>query len=430
MIAPTQLLRPLRTGFLPAVVATFGASLGFAGLKMLLVGELALAFDLATHDPLPSAWLEELVQRCARQDNIKEAITQGLAAVITLGVIIGYLINAPLAGAWSCRRLFSVSALGVGAGSLAVLVVNPWVAMLCVGIFYGAACAARGKSVPLIAKAGGLSNTFVSGVVNASMTIGLLLGTLLGFTLYEYIKGDEPELLRHAIIAGFLALALGAGLLVRPPEPPRASFAAGWSSLFSGTLGFFARHWPLLVGGGLAWGIISAASLAVLVDAVQRLHLKESVAPTLALWAAGGAIAGNLISHRWKGRLQVALMLALMGAVIFAYPLLATGYLSASLLCVLTGGLFAAGSNVLDARFLREAAQEGHAGHGATLMSLTHSLAIFVVGSGLAIALLLDWLAPATQFPILGAGSLLTAVAACFAKLSVEARPTHDGHQD
>ena len=51
-----------------------------------LIRELAVGFKAAEHDPLPLAWLEQIVQHCIARGDITEAITQGLAAVITLGL--------------------------------------------------------------------------------------------------------------------------------------------------------------------------------------------------------------------------------------------------------------------------------------------------------------------------------------------------------
>ena len=98
----------MRPFFWP-VVATTLASFGFAAYKFLVIGEQALAFDLAQWNWLPPTLHQALVN-AVEAKTVKEAISQGLAAAITLGVIMGYLINSPLAGAWRASRLSSSAA--------------------------------------------------------------------------------------------------------------------------------------------------------------------------------------------------------------------------------------------------------------------------------------------------------------------------------
>ncbi len=398
----------------PAVLATFGASFGFAALKFVLIGELGLDFDPATHQPLPWAWLEQLVQICITHGSIKETITQGLAAVITLGVIIGYFINSPLSGAWSCARLFTVSGFGVAIGSIAVLKWNPWIIMVLVGVAYGAACAARGKCVPLIAQATGLSNTFVSGLINASMVIGLLFGTLGGMLFYNWI---DSTWIRHLVIMTALVVSAVAGAFVRPPEPVAVPFVAGLKDLFQGSLRLIIAHWPLLVGGGLAWGIASAASLAIFMDAVQRLNLPETHAVSLVVFPGIGAIVGNLLSHHLVSRRWVVATFLLWGAITITYPQVVNGYWTAAIFAAITGACFAAGANVLDARFLKNAAAINEAGRGGTMMSLTHSVCIFAVGTTLAVSMLAGWISALAQFEVMAGLIALTAGVSCFARL-------------
>lgn len=405
----------------PALLATFFVSLGFAGLKFVLIGELALAFRPEEHEPLPFAWIERIVQHCIASNNITEAITQGLAAAITLGVIAGYLINAPLSGAWRTRLMFLVAGIGCALGALAVTRFNPWLVMLGVGLIYGTACAARGKAIPVLSRACNLSNTFVSGLVNAAMVVGLLAGTVAGTLLIQFIPEAHAGV-RHLVIAGLFITSAVFGWLIRAPEGERIPFTAGVRDLLGGSWSLMLHNWPLVVAGGMAWGIASAASLAVFID-VQRpaaeggLGLSIVAAGSLAVMSVVGAVAGNLLSHVAARRRHVIIELLVMGAVLAAYPLVVSAYWHALVVSVLVGACFASSANVVDARFLKNAADLGQSGRGATLMSLTHSLCIFVVGSGVALALLLVWIGNATQYFIYGAACVLTAVIAARAHL-------------
>ncbi len=426
---PVSSAAAYRTRLWPAVLATLLTSAGFAGLKFVLIGEIALDFDPATHQALPFAWMEEVLQRCLAKDALTEAVAQGLAAVLTFGVLLGFLLNSPLAGAWRCGRLFVLACTGMAVGTLATQVANKWVVMVLVGICYGAACAARGKAIPLLARSTGYGNTLVSGLVNAAMVIGLLGGTVLGMVLHG---GVEEAWWRHGLLAAFLVVAALLATRVRPPEPRPMPFDQGLRELLAGTWRMTRDHWPLLVGGGLAWGIASAASLAVFVDGLDRLTIDGKLIPpalasTLVLFPAVGAILGNLTSHWFSRRRHVIASYLLMAVVIGIYPHAVHGYWGAALAMVVVGALFASPTNVLDAKLMACAAQEGLAGRGATVMSLIHNVFILVVGSTLALALFLGWMTALQQFTCLAVIAVVTALVSAFARLSWAGHPEVSG---
>ncbi len=403
-----------RTPIWPAVLVTILTGMGFAGLKFVLIGEIALGFDPAHPPIMPFAWLDEVLSHAIAKGTLKEAITQGLAAVLTLGVLIGYLVNAPLAGAWRVAWLFVLSTAGVGLGALLTLWFNPWLTAMFVGLAYGTACAARGKVVPLIAAASGRSNTLVMGVINASLVVSLLAGTVMGTLLSEKI---ESTTVRHVALCIFAGLATLVGLKVNPPEAAPIPFAVGMRDLLTGTVNMVRDRWALIVGGGLAWGIASAAVLAAFIDAIERLQLKPEHAVILVIFPAIGAIVGNLASHRMDRRIHVISAYIGLGILIANYQLLVQGFLSGAISLVFLGGLFAAPTNVLDARLMAFAAAQGNPGRGATVMSLVHNVFILAIGSGLAITLFLGWMRPVDQFYSLAGVSLITAIVVIWAHL-------------
>jgi hypothetical protein len=105
-------------------------------------------------------------------------------------------------------------------------------------------------------------------------------------------------------------------------------------------------------------------------------------------------------------------------ACVLVYPHVVTSWPLAAGMMVLVGTLFAAPTNVLDARFLALAHEEGLAGRGSTVMSLVHNSFIFVVGTGLALPLLLGKMAPYQQFEALGLVAFLAMVVSGFARYS------------
>jgi hypothetical protein len=394
----------------PAVLVTLLTGLGFAGLKFVLINELALSYDPAHPPALPFAWMARILQNTVANGTLSDAVSQGLAAVLTLGVLVGYAINAPLAGAWRCGWLFLISCAGVAVGTLLTLWVNAWLVAWGVGVAYGAACAARGKVIPLLSIATGRTATQVSGFINAALVIGLLAGTVAGTMLAVSVPAIHGgTAIRHLAVCGIMVVATLVSLLVRPPEPRRVPFSQGVRDLAVGTLGMVQKHWTLLVAGGLAWGIASAASLAVYIDAIDRhrLALHPAFASTLAVFAAIGAIVGNLISHYWGRRRHVISSLALLGGLLAIYPHVVHGWWSAAGMMVLIGTFFAAPANVLDARVLALASRDGQAGRGSTVMSLVHNCFIFFAGCSLSIPLFLGFMTPTEQFSLLGLAGLV-----------------------
>jgi hypothetical protein len=381
--------------------------------------------------------------------------------VLTAGVLCGFLVNSPLSGAWRVGRLFFISSAGVALGTVLCKFVNPWPVAFLVGIFYGTACAARGKAVPLIASASGWSNTLMSGLLNASLVIGLLMGSVFGLTIYDKVEVGsvffgltihekvEASWYRHLALFAFMLVATGLSLLVTPHESRPIPFRTGLRDLLHGTRVLFRKQWPLLVGGGISWGIASAAALAALIDAIDRLHLKKGHAVSMIIFPAVGAIIGNLCSQWLDRRRWVILCYVGLAVVVACYPIViqpspevvelaklyddqpkelarlvvhASGYWStigvAAVAMVLIGMLFAAPTNVLDARLLAYAAAEGQPGRGSTVMSLIHNVFILLVGASLAVALFGGHMTAAGQFHCLAGFALVTGVVCTKANIS------------
>src|SRR5687767_2335265 len=83
-ISPVSIMPPLdaprRSPLWPAVLVTILTGMGFAGLKFVLIGEIALGFDPARPPLMPFKWLDDVLHSAIAKGTLKEAITQGLAA--------------------------------------------------------------------------------------------------------------------------------------------------------------------------------------------------------------------------------------------------------------------------------------------------------------------------------------------------------------
>ena len=421
----------------PAVAVTIITGIGFASIKFVLIAEQALAFDASMIQHLPFEWMREVMAKCSAQNLTKEAITQGLAAVLTTGVLLGYVVNCPLAGAWRAAPMFVLSCLFVAVACLLSVLINVWIIALVIGIGYGAACAARGKVVPLLAEGTGRHNAFVSGVINASLVIGLLMGTLIGLGLAAAFVGSadkagikpawagaDTQWLGHLAVAAIFAVGVLFALRLRTPSCPVVPFGAGMRSLAGDTWGMFRRHWALLVSGGIIWGIAAAASLAVLVWSITEVHLDQVVAGTISVFGAVGAIIGNLVSDKLNRRrwaicclVGLAVAMILVPVLLLDYGSVALNYSIGAAMMVVVGAMFAAPANIVDARLLHQANREGLPGRGSTVMSLIHNLFILLVGVGLAIPLFLSLITAAQQFWILAGFAVAAAVITLFTEL-------------
>ncbi len=406
-----------RASIIPAIATTFLVGCGFAALKFVLIGRIALDWnpaDPAALEVLPWQWLRDVILASHQRGGFQEATSQSMSVVLTFGLLLGFPINGPLAGAWRCDRLFAVSTAAVGFGCLMALWSNPWAWACFIGITYGTACAARGKIVPLLALSSGFSHTKVSGAINAALAIGLITGTITGSFVSQNIASATVQ---HLILVAIAGLGVTSAIFIRVPEPQAIPFSQGLHDFVRATSILFRKHWPLLVGGGLAWGITAAASLAMFVHAVDDLGLGRGPASTLAACAAVGAIIGNLVSHRYTRRRYVIAAFLMLAVALASYPYVVSDKYSAAAMVCLIGFLFAAPANVLDAKFLANAHEDGLAGLGGTVMSFVHSLAIMVIGLSLAVPLFLGLMSAHDQFWVLAGIALSSCVAAAWARL-------------
>ncbi len=417
---------PKRFPLWPGVAMAVLTAAGFAIFKFILISEIALDVE-AARKSLPFEFMRIFLDHQGRIP-LTEAVAQGLAAVFTVGILIGFTLNAPLAGAWRCGAMFVLSCLGMAGSTLLAIpgVINPWLAALLMGMTYGTACAARGKSVPLLAMGSGQHNTLVSGLINAGLVIGLLSGTIIGSGVALLFIGDphsttpsagrwiDADWLAHLVLTGFLLLAAVIGMRLRMPEQQSVPFAQGMRELIGGTTLMVRRHWALLISGGIAWGITSALALASLVFCITELQIGQLKATFLGVAAGVGAIVGNVLSDHFAKRRWVIIGYLVLAALIFFAPSLIVGFKSGAIVMLVIGFVFMVPTNVIDARFLALAGREGLAGRGGTVFSMVHNVLILMVGTGLAVPLFTGHLTAAGQFKVLALCALVAmGIAAC-----------------
>ena len=261
---------PARWKLWPGILLALATSLSFSVFKFVVIGEIALSPETARAS-MPLEWLRVFIDNMPAEMPLSEAVGQALSAVFTLGILIGFAVNAPLAGAWRVPPLYLISCLGMLAMAFVPLAGGswPWFAALGIGGTYGIACAARGKSIPLLAAGSGRSDTHVSGLINAGLVVGLLLGTVTGSNLAKFFIGDpankalptvgawiDADWIAHAILGGILLLSAASCAFLRIPEETPTPFLKGMKELFATTVRMVRRYAGLLIGGGIAWALL------------------------------------------------------------------------------------------------------------------------------------------------------------------------------
>ena len=428
--APTSLWLP--------ILVTVLAGAGFTVFKFVIISEIALN-RASAEASLPFAWMRAFID--ARPDvPLAEAVSQGLAATFTVGILAGFTVNAPLAGAWRVGPMFVLSATGMAiAGLLAIPgFLNPWFAALLMGLSYGTACAARGKSVPLLAAGTTRDATTVSGLINAGLVVGLLLGTILGSQLAVSFIGEpatsttlasekgrilDAKWLAHVIMAVGLGLTALLSLRLHIPDQTPVPFRDGLRDIFGVTMGMLRRHWALLVSGGIAWGICAAASLAVMIYGIQDLKIHQVTVSYLGVFVAVGAIVGNLVSGYFRSRIWIAAFLLGLATLVALFPYVVHNWWHGAIAMTLLGFLYMVPTNVIDARFLALAGREGKAGYGGTVFSMVHNVFILIVGTGLTILLFSGVVDSRTQFLILSGFTLVTLAIAMISPVRDKTEP-------
>lgn len=437
---------PKRFPLWPAIAVTMLTAAGFAIFKFVLLSEIALDIETAKKT-LPFEFLRVFVQAHPGIE-LKESVMQGLAAILTAGVLVGYLLNAPLAESWRCSRLFVLSCLGMALVSLVAIptLLNPWISAFLMGGIYGTACAARGKTIPLLALGNGRHNTFVNGIMNASLVVGLLGGIILGGFISISFVGDtdtskgkflDADWAAHVVLSVLLIVGTLVGLRLRVPEQQQQSFGIALKRLLGSTSILTRRYWSLLLSGGIAWGISTAFGLAMVIFVVEKCHLKYDTAVSLGVFGAIGAILGSYVSDWFARRRWVITGFLILAAVIFSIPYLVqdysgsfavgttmtipyniSAYWVAAVLTMFFGFFFMVPTNIIDARFLALAARDGMAGYGGSVFSLIHNIFILIISTGLAVALFLEYILADHQFVVLAAAAVLAAAFTGVAKLS------------
>ncbi len=331
----------------------------------------------------------------------RDWLIQAIAAAMTAGPVLVYFVSGPLAAAFKKRYVMGISvwlaAVVLVFGGYLGWPFSPWLYLIMIGLLLGIFNAGKMASVPLIS--GMLKKTTTT--VNAGMSILFVVGLLTGYPMGTKLFKDYPKK-GYLIAAGLLFITGLFALLCRYTKERTKPFITEQKHIVSETGYLFKRHALFLLMGPILWGVAGAANLAIAALVVREGIGKEMQAAFIPLWAAVGAIAGNLISPLfYRMRFIFASLFTFLMAILLLFiPALAVSYPVVIIGAVILGLLFGAATNLNDSTFLERVGEEGREGTGAALQSAM--LAVCSVSAAVLItfALIYKLILPNTAFLI------------------------------
>ncbi len=343
-------------------------------------------------------------------------IIQVIGSIMTIGPVLAFALSAPLASSFKKSQImFTTSfmtAIALVIGYFSNWAGSSWLYLFIIGTLMGIYSVAKMSAVPLEAYKSGRTTDSVNAGLSIVFIVGMLLGIASGAKAYEWniTKGSW---------IGIMVFAMCAipALFCKYPDEKSNSFSNSFSELISDSLSLSFKYPFFLLSGPLLWGVASAVSLAVTAYANQVNLGSLSKCSFMPLFAAIGIIFGSLISTKFtKRRFSVAFFSALgMSISIIFIPIiieysiknnimpLNNLYLVVACILIITGFFFGIATNLIDSELLFRAGRDKKEGTGAALQSIFVAFFSFIVGGGIGISILLNWLSSVSQFIALSA---------------------------
>ena len=354
----------------------------------------------------------------------KTWVIQVVGSLMTLGPTLAYVVAGPLASSLRKRHVMAAGAVAaavavfVGAefASRSPLVI--WGGLFVVGAAMGIFSAGKMSAAPLEAERGTLSIFAVNAGLSVAFLCGILSGAYFGTLAYEKIQ------ITGVLIAESLFLLTAAlAFPCRYETESRRGFGESARKLGAETASLLVRFPVFLTAGPLLWGVGGAVVLAVTAYAEVSGFGGAAACSLMPIYAAVGAIVGNLVSPILAGRrfawsfglgLAMAAMVAAIPAAAFLCRLAGFGpsecYFILAAHAAALGGVFGAATNLVDAEYLRRVRLIGAEGAGAALQSAMIAVFSFIIGGIIGLAIFKGWLSPSAQFLTMSLLTLLSAL--------------------
>ena len=354
----------------------------------------------------------------------KTWMIQLVAAIMTIGPALIYFVSGPLASSRKKSHIMGGSAMAISLmlllGQLIGWIGSAWIYLLGISLLMGIFAAAKMASVPLESERSGRSTEAINGGLTGALILGLLSSAPVGQFLWEQHPG-----LGIWVASGVFAIAGIAGLTVHFPNEILDSFAHSKSRLLNHTVKIAFRYPVHLISSPLLWGTGSAMSLALIAFAEEQ-RLGSPVACTLMpLYAALGIIAGSVLCHKFKairyqtaffGSTTLMVLIPLTPVVVkLMHPSSNVGenfniYIVTAGITSLLGFAFGLVTTTIDSDYLTSIGRDKIEGTGAAFQSAVISFAGCIIGCGIGVAILQNWMDSTSQFIAMGSICAFTSV--------------------
>jgi long-chain-fatty-acid--[acyl-carrier-protein] ligase len=357
----------------------------------------------------------------------KDWIIQLIGSIMTLGPFIVFPLSAPLSEATKKNKMLFITSGMTAAVLIVGFILNwagsVWLYLFLIGLITGAFSVGKMASVPLEAKKGLVGDASEEKEriysVNAGLTIifiiGMLLGLFCGSKFYYTFSTSTGVLIAISV---FLFSGVS-GYNCKYENETTVPLPEAFEGLIVDSLTIIVRYPLYLVSSPILWGIASALSLAVTAYATIKGLGTESECSLMPLYAAIGIIIGNVLSTKYTAfRYKASLITgALMSFSIPLVPIIVnmglsiatpqTMYWLTSAFLIIIGGFFGCCTNLIDSEFLNLVGKEGKEGIGAAIQSVFLSFFTFLIGGGIGLAIVFDWVGLNSQFFLLSVLSLI-----------------------
>lgn len=307
------------------------------------------------------------------------AVAQFVVALITFGETAAFWFNSWFNERFGKNIIFPIAAIAGFAGiGIVANTISPhlfWMGVFGYGIAFGMQAAARGSLLSMETQETSLRPTSVCGMLQGIGLATTMGGMIFGGWLQTYARSAAP------LIFAMLGIAMSVAAInikYQKQNDTLITFAKSWSH----TVMLVKKYTALLIGGGIVWGAGAAVSLASIVLLQQHLNVSLAHTAGFVIALGGGSVAGALLANRTTryGHKSVWIIACALALCTILTPFAFKTTLSAVIFLLISGGLFATLTTILDTAFLTAAGKENLSAAAGNVQNNIQNLLIAIVG--------------------------------------------------
>ncbi|QQS58856.1 MFS transporter [Candidatus Peregrinibacteria bacterium] len=299
-----------------------------------------------------------------------EELLEHIAAWISMGTIVAYLIGGSLANHFTKRTLLffvSFATIGIllvefffGFSHLSVLL---W-GMAGIGLLYGIFAILRTIITYIEIVKTQLPDTTVNGIATITFILSAIIGSFLGNYLHEQFGS-----IAFWIFLLFLVTALGVIFFLRYESfEHHRPFGKSFPEMFRDVSWIAERAWVLLLASSALWAISTAVSLKAIPYASEKFDIQNSTATLIVLCSALGAALGNALTVRIQRRwLAFRIFSYTFAVLVFLFQIVTNSFFETLGYAFVIGVCMGAATNIADATYLSFIGKNHKKENGAAL---------------------------------------------------------------